>query len=323
MAIGDQVDFTESPALSYERDVMPLKRQFFSSLLSNPKISDYARNKIATAQSNALDQSFASMSKLSTVDAEQERKSRKLQYEASILNLQTARDKAAQQREQLGALLPFQQGLDEIISNPELSVDEKNRLYGVYGVKNAGVLAFNEAASQAYNAARFALAPSKQDAITGYDYWRDGGDPEYVENYGKSIGAAITATTPIPADIAMRGKQEAIAKQNALRQQLADAKEAKDTRDKVATTVLANASKASLLPNELGVPQDQFKDASDEANIANLVSFYGTPAEKAALIKTTSPKEKLKISQDVQKRYYDTFSTSQNNKVNPQGLFFE
>jgi hypothetical protein len=310
---------TEQPSLSYERDVMPLKRQFFSSLLSNPKMSGYVRNKLAMANSDALDQSFATQKKLSTVDEEQERKSRKLQYEASLLNLQTARDKAAREREQINSFLPFQQELDAIVSNPELGSDEKTHLVGRHGMKYGNLLAFNEAASQAFSAARLALTPSKQDAITGYDYWRDGGDPDFIEEYGRSIGRPIEATTPIPPDVAMRGKQQAIARQNALKQQLAAEKEAKDTRDGAVNAVLANAGKASLLADEYST-QDKFKGTSDEANISNLVSLLGTPEENAALAKTTSPSEKLKISAAVQKRHYDSMRGTQAGS-SPRDLF--
>lgn len=203
-SVSTQVGTFPTTGLDYSRDIAPLQRRFFQNVTGNRSIRPEVAARMANQFAASTNQIAADRMKIA--EAEQGLAARKLQYESTLFALDREREKVNRERSMMRDLAPIQQQLDSIISDTTTTAEEKTYRLGQFGVKNSGLLTMNQAAANAYNAARTAVVKPK-DSYTLADTLRSGGDPTALRKWAKDSKANLDS--PVPTDVVMKSIEDA------------------------------------------------------------------------------------------------------------------
>jgi hypothetical protein len=282
--------------LTYEKDIMPLRKSYFENL-SGSKIDPLTRARMSEAYGKELLTSFSERAKAQEMS--EVNKNRRLQFETTKLALEQAREDAASKRNMLQAFQPFQQEVDSILNDSTIDSAERKRRLGITGVRNAPLLATNEAAAKAYGAAQLGVGEEEKKKLTVFDYVRSGGDTKFLSEINPDVTKVDINQEINPAWMLDRLNKSAVAKERAA----ADVKSQRAQQKKsesLLTKTLEDIGTIQLAEQEYGkegVSADTFKDPSSEYKAISAIEFFGTPEEKEKFNKTTSAKQRLQLVQ--------------------------
>jgi hypothetical protein len=270
--------------VSYLADISPLKGQYFRALTSNPNISPRAASMLSNSYSDRMNDVEDRAYKLRIMDA---------QYDTAMLSLDSARDKAAQDRNMLTSLAPFQSTLDSIITNKDLSSDEQTKELGRLGVQNAGLFAVNPAATIAYNAANKSITDdSRTPKTTAASFISSGGSTEILDAYAEANGIKVDAYTELPFEVYSKGLEASRSASLTSKELRAEQKRAADDLESRAKDLTGIVQKAKLFAPEKARPDkfdpEKFDGEISKGGVTELINLLGTPEEVAASAKANA-----------------------------------
>lgn len=288
----------------YERDFLPTQRRFFNELAANPKISPQLATGIL--EESRLGAQRGMMQRAAVEQAGMDIKSRQMQFEATKFALETSREDSARKRDMLKSLQPFQQEIEGVLQNPNLATSDKSKELGLIGVRNAGLLEVNPAASKAWNAAQTALVDDKSKKITVFDYVNNGGDAKYLSEISPDPNALDVNAEVSPQwylDRLSRSKnaQSKIESDSRLQSQV--------SKDRLElTNKLIDGLKTVKLGKDIsGAPLDSFEDIGSESTVNTTINLFGSEQDKKKAASTTSAREKFNIATQVSERHLRSF----------------
>jgi len=256
----------EYGSISYEKDIVPLQRQFFSGLASNPRVSREALSRISNSYSDKINAAYMQQAKLT--EADQMLKTRALNYETTKLQLEGAREDATRKRNMFAGLSQIQSELTSIVSDPNKDNAQKKQDLGIMGIKLAGEAALNPAIANALSASNSSLSTQQKDRVTKLDYFNAGANPDTLASYEKSIGRSLAANEDVPIDVYGTGLY-------AGRVNVAAEKESQERLGKVFDFV----SKAKPKENKMTGMSTEYEDPISKNAVASVVQEFGTPDE--------------------------------------------
>lgn len=141
--------------LTFERDIAPLKQQYFQQVMADPRMSFAAKMRASQMVSGAVDTGYMEARKVAEADREARQQAglRNLQFQQTLFNLQKARDDAEQERRNVETFMPLAQQLNAITGDPNKSVEDKTSAITQFGINYAPMLSTNKPLEIAYNAA--------------------------------------------------------------------------------------------------------------------------------------------------------------------------
>jgi len=264
----------EYGSISYEKDIVPLQRKFFSGLASNPKISREALSSISNSYSDKINNAYMQQAKLA--EADQMLKSRALNYETTKLQLEEAREEAYNRRNSLTLLKPISDELSGIQALP--SGSQRNQALTSFALKNAQVLATDKAADLMYRAtAQSAAADNNSLTVADVIKSRDL-HPSFLDQLGNA-----KLDTPVKTQWFL----------GALRQ-------SKALEDKDALSLLNQKKQLE----DLNLGDLKIDAASADFDIGSTLKIdkimsYANPQQKAKFKKATTPQLKALVANEV------------------------
>lgn len=157
---------------SIDSDISPLKRRHFGSTSRNSLSSQdrgYLDRQFGKAESDQLDRNFDIAMKMD------QKRNNDLRYEANLLALQTAKDKAARERDSYQQMPSFMGDLDNAL-NSDKSPYEKEQDLGKLTMKYSGLLASNKAAGFMFTGASNVVT----SGIKGSEYEQRQADKDFA-----------------------------------------------------------------------------------------------------------------------------------------------
>lgn len=265
--------------LSFERDIAPLQKKFFSKVTANRSIRPEVADQLSMQFASNLGSIYETSRK--AAEAEQASKMRQLQYESALFTLDREREKAQRERNMLSSLIPLQQELDRVISDPNTDEYTKQQELGRIGVRNAQLFALNPAAETAYRAAQMGVVKKPKEGFTTEEYLRSGGRYEFLKEHEKTLGRPIQTTDVLPTSVAMTGLEKTKAG-------ILSAEESKK-RDEESTKLLRErekglvdlTTKAKTGVNPITKKElNEFDSPISQAAVAETVNIFGYPEEQ-------------------------------------------
>jgi hypothetical protein len=181
----------QGEGLSFERDIQPLSKKYFSQAFGS--IRNPHRAAAVFAQANAgLKSAYVGNAQIRALD--EQSRNRRVQYESTVYALESAREKARKEREMLTNLGPLQSELDSVLGLPD--ADEQRKELGRLGIRHAGLLANNPAANAAFNAARTGVV-DREKGFTVANFVNVRGPSAYLKEVERRLGRKLTATDPL------------------------------------------------------------------------------------------------------------------------------
>jgi hypothetical protein len=286
-------DKSTEDSFSYEGDVKPLMRRYFniSSGLSGPTATAFFKNR-----QQILEGETAKTLELQT---------RSLGFETAKLELEKARDDAANKRNMLESLQPFQQQIDSILEDTSIDSAERKRQIGIVGVRNAGLLATNDAAAKAYGAAQLGVGDDTNKKLTIFDYVRSGGDPKYLSEINPDVTKIDINQEINPAWMLDRLNKSGISKErqkNALEQETKRQNEVKSTIDSLVSG-LNTVKLAKPQFGQEGEVADVFEDEGSAFKVSSVVEALGSEEDIAKFKETPSAKAQWDIARQIGHNY--------------------
>jgi hypothetical protein len=146
--------------LTFERDIAPLKQQYFQQVMADPRMSFGAKMRASQMVSGAVDAGYTEARKVAEADREARQQAglRDLQFKQTLFNLQKARDDAEQERRSVETFAPLAQQLSAITADPNKPVEDASRELSQFGINYAPVLATNKPLDIAYRSAMQSLS---------------------------------------------------------------------------------------------------------------------------------------------------------------------
>lgn len=292
-------DLTED-ILTYEKDIVPLRRQFFQDLSSSKYISPEGQARMSETYGKELLSSFAERAKVQEMG--EVNKSRRLAFESAKLDLEKAREDAANRRSMIQSFQPFQEQLDSILQDTSIDSAERKRQIGIHGVRNASLLATNDAAAKAYGAAQLGIGDEDKKKLTVFDYVRAGGDTKYLAEINPDVTRVDINQEINPAWMLDRLNKSGIAKQTQKDLLEEEAKRRTEAKEAV-NTLVKDLSTVKLAKPELGRTEDAFEDAGSAFKVSSVVEALGTEEEKAKFKATPSAKAQWELAQQIGHNY--------------------
>lgn len=264
--------------LSFERDIAPLQKKFFSRVTTNRNIRPEVADQLSTQFASNLGSIYETSRKAAEI--EQASKMRQLQYESALFTLDREREKAQRERNMLSSLIPLQQELDRAISDPNTDEYTKQQELGRIGVKNAQLFALNPAAETAYRAAQMGVVKKPKEGFTTEEYLRSGGRYEFLKEYEKTLGRPIQTTDMLPTSVAMTGLEktkEGILSAEESKKRTEEAAKILREREAVMRDLVVKAKpKQDMYKTDL----NEFDSPISETAVAKLVESAGLPEEQ-------------------------------------------
>jgi len=264
--------------LSFERDIAPLQKKFFRQVTSNRSIRPEVADQLSMQFASNLGSVYETSRK--AAEMEQSSKQRQLQYESALFTLDREREKAQRERNMLSSLIPLQQELDRVISDPNSDEYTKQQELGRIGVRNAQLFALNPAAETAYRAAQMGVVKKPKEGFTTEEYLRSGGRYEFLKEHEKTLGRPIQTTDVLPTSVAMTGLEKTKAG-------ILSAEESKKRDEETAKLMRERQSTLRELVTKAKPKQDMYKaDLNEfdtpisETAVAELVGSAGFPEEQ-------------------------------------------
>lgn len=265
--------------LSFERDIAPLQKKFFSKVTANRNIRPEVADQLSMQFASNLGSIYETSRK--AAEAEQASKMRQLQYESALFTLDREREKAQRERNMLSSLIPLQQELDRVISDPNTDKYTKQQELGRIGVKNAQLLAMNPAAETAVRSATMSLTERPREGFTTEEYLRSGGQYKYLKDFEKTLGRSIETTDVLPTSVAMTGLESSkmdILRSEEAKKQAEESTKLMREREKglVDLTTKAKTGVNPITKKEL----NEFDSPISQAAVAETVNIFGYPEEQ-------------------------------------------
>jgi hypothetical protein len=280
-------------SVSYERDFAPLAQRYFQMTFGKGMKPNAAYAAFAPADA-MLKSAYAEKSQMRALD--EQSRNRRIQYETSVFALESARNKAREERDMMDGLGPIQ----------------RRRALGAFGVKNAAVLGTNKLADGMYRSALNSAVDEKEDQskYTVKDWYvasRGMGDG-YLKEVETRLGRPLEMDDELPLG-------EVMPRLSALNKKLAEDKDKADRdekstafRDKQREETFSRVNRIELVPGEsiadektgkLVKAPSTLKDSSDDIVIDSIVTFAGTPEERTAYGSMTLD-DKLRLAKKIQ-----------------------
>jgi hypothetical protein len=309
-------DPEENSPLSYERDIAPLKKQFFQQMFSDPRMSEAAKQRASSRYSAVVDRAYGDVRKPISDERAEEQTSRlrDMQYKSAVFSLQQNRDEAARKKQDLSVLAPITLELDSIISNPNLSDGDKQRELARSALRNSSLLSDYPSIGAAYTSARSGIVrDERKDQFTVGSAMAKGFDMEELVKEAEKAGKPFN-----PSDFNAQVDPYLFNKV-AIRQQRA-AGEAEYNRSKQdKADVRAEAARERALkrfsdiqfqdPMEsVDADPNKFKDPASTQAAKGIIISYGTPEDRDKYAKAKTDAERYVIADEVTTRMLTTTS---------------
>jgi hypothetical protein len=289
--------------LTYEKDIVPLRKQFFKEAASSKYLSPEAQANVSQQFGKQLTSSFYDRAKAQEVG--EINMGRRIGFEAAKLELEKAREDAASKRNMFQTFEPFQKGLDAIISDESLDSSERKRQIGVYGVRNAALLTTNDVAAKAYGAAQLGVGEDDKKKFTVFDYVRSGGDTKYLSEINPDVTKVDVNQEVNPAWILDRLNKSGLFKErqkNAFEQQTKRQDEIKTTVDSLVSGL--NSVKLTKPKfGEEGKVVDSFEDEGSAFKVYSVVEALGTEDDKNKFRSTPSARGQWDMARQIGANY--------------------
>lgn len=283
-------------ALSYERDIQPLKKEYFRATYGSGMRPNQARQMFAQ-RSAEVSSMFNEEMKSRGYEMQLQRG--QAAYESTINNLTRAREEAARDREMAQSMRPIQDELAAIMGDPTITREEALKLSGEIGVKYGDTLARNKGAAAAFN--------SFQRSLSGYEAEKKSGI-SFGEMYRRDPVSAALASRwfqqkykrepsdddRAPIEIAGMAYAENLQLRAKTEQQrkLAD-EQRKLVNDRI-DSLVKTVSEAGFLKDDYGrYDRTQFSSPQEREATKQLVAIYGTPEEQEEFEKSSDNAEKM------------------------------
>lgn len=293
---------TETPSFSYENDIKPMQKKYLDSISS--RVSDpLVQTALLADNRNSIESDFIKKAKMEEIGLSN--KGREVAYQSALVSLDQSRTDAANKRDMLQTLVPFQNQLDGVINDTSIDSAERKRQIGILGVKNAGLLTINEAAGKAFDAAKIGVGDTENKKLTVFDYVRAGGDTKYLTELNPDVTKVDVNQEINPAWMLDRLNKSSVSKQrqkDGLDIEQKRQEQSTAAADKIISDLgnVKMAKAEGLLPNENA---DKFDTAGHEFTVRNAVHFFGSPEEQEAFSKAKGAGEQFKIAQSAGQRY--------------------
>ena len=282
----------QGEGLSFERDIQPLSKKYFSQAFGS--IRNPHRAAAVFAQANAgLKSAYVGNAQIRALD--EQSRNRRVQYESSVYALESAREKARKEREMLTNLGPLQSELDSVLGLPD--ADEQRKELGRLGIRHAGLLANNPAANAAFNAARTGVVDREKGFTVGH-FMNAGGPSAYLKEVEGRLGRKLTATDTLDIgeayDRIEKGRltnAETKANEVALRRAEADAE---SNREKALD--YADKIKFAKDPMDDTKTLDTLAEPGDEGVLDTILRDFAFPEE---LRTATTVRDKLALAKKI------------------------
>ena len=286
---------TNADSFSYEDDIKPMQKKYLDSISS--RVSDpMIRTALLADNRNSIESDFIKKAKMEEIGLSN--KSREVAYQSALVSLDQSRSDAANKRDMLQTLVPFQNQLDGVIHDPSIDSSERKRQIGILAVKNAGLLTVNEAAGKAFDAAKIAVGDTENKKLTVFDYVRAGGDTKYLSEISSDVTKVNLNMELNPAWFLDKTNKSAVNKQR--EKDGLDIEQKKQEQSAAASDKLLNdLSSVKIAKVEFGKTgevADQFETAGHAFVVNNVINAFGSPEEKEALTKTKSAKAQLDLA---------------------------
>ena len=282
---------------SVERDINPLKQQFFQSIMSRRDVSPVVAAQLSRQFSGAMD---------AAADRIQKQRATDLQFEFASFQLDQAREKAFNEREMIGQLAPLQQQLDEVV-NSGADQATRQRMLSQIGVQNAALFTRNPAASFAYDAARRGVGADEREPrvrLTAATYLSRGGSLDFLRDWAGEQGLDLEEDTAIPFSIYAKGMESAAEAKATETQSYRQSEEERKAQAKLAEervkVLSANLDRATMGadPRTGQEIPDQFADPQTSFFIDQAISMFGTPEERSSA-QALPPKDRLQLARKI------------------------
>jgi len=301
---------------SYERDIAPMQQRFFRSVYSDRSIDPRDRAAIASGFASQLGSAFAEQSKLRDID--QQARNRDLAYRTSLFSLEQARERASRERSMLESLPKVTSELDAMTADPTADPEAQKSMLSRWAISNAGVLATNDAARIAYDAAIRGLRKPTPVGLTDEDVVRMGLPLDKLDVNKDGI-VSDEERTPVKVSGLLT---EATTAQSLLKQE----KERGEKRTRMVDEALKGLSRVSFateksdIPGTADIVKDEFASAGNSAAVDSVISLLA-PSIAAEALKQ-SPMKKFEIARELQNQYLSASSGSP-RPTGPRSRFVE
>lgn len=283
---------TDTDSFSYENDIMPMQKKYFESTAS--KVSDpMVRTALLADNRNIIEGEFIKRAKMEELGMMN--RGRELSYQSALVSLDQSRTDAANKRDMIKTMVPFQNRLDSILKDPSIDSVERKRQVGIVAVENAGLLAVNDAASKAFEAAKIGIGDTENKKLTVFDYVRAGGDTKYLSEVSANPADLDLNTELNPAWFLDKTNKSALNKQRQ-KDDLDIEQKKQEQSNTMSNGLLTSLTGVKLKASDALTQTDEFDTAGHAFVVANVVSTFGTPEEKASFAKTKSAKAQLDLA---------------------------
>ena len=286
---------TETRSFSYENDIKPMQKKYFETTASK-ETDPMVRTALLADNRNNLETDFIKRARMEEIGLSN--KGREISYQSALVSLDQSRTDAANKRDMLQTLVPFQNQLDGVINDTSIDSSERKRQIGILGVKNAGLLAVNEAAGKAFDSAKIGVGDTENKKLTVFDYVRAGGDTKYLSEINSDVTKVDINQEINPAWMLDRLNKSSVSKQR--QKDGLDIEQKKQEQSAAASDKLLNdlssVKIAKVEFGKTGEEADQFETAGHAFVVNNVINAFGSPEEKEALTKTKSAKAQLDLA---------------------------
>lgn len=282
-------------SFSYEGDIKPLMGSYFN-MAANSGASGATQLSFLRSQRSRLENEEAKSLEL---------KNRGIRFEAAKFELEKAREEAANKRSMLESFQPFQQQIDSILQDTSLDPAERKRQIGIMGVRNAGLLATNDAAAKAYGAAQLGVGEEDKKKLTVFDYVRSGGDTKYLSEINPDVTKVDINQEVNPAWMLDRLNKSGLSKERqktALEQESKRQTEVKNTIDSLVSG-LNTVKLAKPKFGQEGEIADVFEDEGSAFKVSSVVEALGSEEDIAKFKATPSAKAQWDIARQIGHNY--------------------
>jgi hypothetical protein len=173
------------------------------------------------------------------------------------------------------------------------------------GVRNAGLLATNDAAAKAYGAAQLGVGEEDKKKLTVFDYVRSGGDTKYLSEINPDVTKVDINQEVNPAWMLDRLNKSGLSKERqktALEQESKRQTEVKNTIDSLVSG-LNTVKLAKPKFGQEGEIADVFEDEGSAFKVSSVVEALGSEEDIAKFKATPSAKAQWDIARQIGHNY--------------------
>jgi hypothetical protein len=266
---------------SYERDIAPINRRFFSSIESRG-MSPRAELGTQKASLQMGDQYYAREAAIRKADMDLASSS--LRMQADMINLEKVRRESANRRLELEQTQMLGDTFSRVINDPSIPNEQRPNEIRRAAAAFTPIIANNKGAEEAFKNALELAKPVKREGPTVQDYIDKGYDTEFLSVWSQENKVPLSFDSPLPIGVYATGKEVADVKRRKLELESGVAKEqalsAARAPEQRKQRVAESLEKITLVQDILKPEVLKFKDESDIETIRSAVNLYGTPDDK-------------------------------------------